>query len=100
MYNAQNILIATRVNEANPVHYELDYAEHHYDIFYEHGHVKVNQGGEQVFLQQISQQDDGSWDDQETSIYLHWIKEAIRNGTIEALKLPRKDEAVIHNDPS
>jgi len=78
------------VRGANLIHYELDYMDHHYNIFYEHGYVRVEKSGEQVFLQQISQQEDGSWDDNETVAYLHWIKEAIRNGTVEALQLLRK----------
>ena len=92
MYNAKNILIANRVKDANIIHYKLDYTGYHYDIFYEHGLVIIKKNNVQVFLQQISHQNDESWNDNETIAYLHWIKQAIINGTIEALKLPSKDE--------
>ena len=96
-YSERDILIATRVGGAIPVHYELDYAGHHYDIFYEHGCVRVDKNRAAVFLQRIAQQDDQTWDDNETIAYLHWIKEAIRKEGFETLKLPGKDE-MLHKE--
>ncbi len=95
-YNTANILIATRVKEANFLQYQLHHAHHHYSISYEHGSVRVQKDGEPVFFQQISHQTDEVWDDYATVAYLQWIKQAICNGTLEALKLPGKDEILFN----
>ncbi len=44
MYSGEGIILPTLRNQADPVHYELDFEGHQYAIFYERGFLRVERG--------------------------------------------------------
>ena len=92
MYSGEGIIIPTLRNQADPVHYELDFDGHQYAIFYERGFLRVERGNEQVFLQRLSPGEESCWSHEEFVVYMYKVTEAICKGSLETLKLPMKDE--------
>ena len=86
-----------------PVQYEASFGGHEYYVRYRHSWLTITRDPcaereEEILVQQLAEEDadDGSWSDKETNVYLHLISEAIRNGSLESLVIPRIAEVRKH----
>jgi len=74
----------------------LEHDGHNYYVRYRGGWISVERDEEEVFAKQIGTQYACSWSDEETTVYLGLISDAIRHGVIETLDVPEANQAGEH----
>ncbi len=79
-----------------PVQYYLDWKEHHYYIRYRHGWISVDVDDQEVYEKRLGTNYDGFLSDEETTVYLWEVSQAICEGTLSKLSLPTLFEAQSH----
>jgi len=81
-----------------PVQYEIDIRETNYYVRYRSSWLTIDRNDIEVFEQCLNPADDtdGEWNNEETTVYLYLISQAIRSGDFETLTLPDKEQAKSH----
>lgn len=79
-----------------PVQYYLSWKEHDYYIWYRHGWISISIDDQEVYEQCLGCDYDGFFSDEETTVYLWEISQAICAGTLSTLSLPTIFEARSH----
>jgi len=81
-----------------PVQYEVSVGDCDYYVRYRGSWLTIEKNHEQVFEQCLNQaaEDDGEWCNEETTVYLYLISQAIRSGDFDTLTLPDKEQAKSH----
>jgi len=81
-----------------PVQYEIDIGDTNYYVRYRGSWLTIEKNDEQVFEQCLNRtnEDDGEWSFEETTVYLYLISKAISSGDFETLSLPDKEQAKTH----
>jgi hypothetical protein len=81
-----------------PVQYFLTWDHHRYYVRYRFGVVSVEKDDDYVneYEKEIGGEWDGVWTDEETTVYLYEISQAIRNDSLESLDLPTLYETRSH----
>jgi hypothetical protein len=79
-----------------PVQYYLTFAGRDYYVRYRSGLLSVDVDFATFFEQPVGDDDDHDWNDEETTLYLGLISEAIRTGDVAALQVPSIAEAQFH----
>ena len=75
-----------------PVQYYLSHSIHEYYVRYRHGYLSVDIDGKEEFGAEIGDDLDGSWTDEETTVYLSIISDAIRSANIRNMTVPHIDD--------
>jgi hypothetical protein len=84
-----------------PVQYDVDHEGHNYYVRYRFSWLSITldlfSDDKELFVQELSTDElDGFWSDEATNVYLALISRAIRDGTLDDLKLPAKQEIRSH----
>jgi hypothetical protein len=79
-----------------PAQYYLSWKEHIYYIHYRHGWISVEVDDREVYEKRLGSNYDGFFTDEETTVYLWEISQAICEGTLSKLSLPTLFEAQSH----
>lgn len=94
---ATNLSLLTFVGGGEcPVQYHLTFGGHDYYVRYRAGLLSVDRDGVTLFEQPIGDDHDHDWNDEETSLYLGLISDAIRTGDVAVLHVPSITEAQSH----
>ena len=79
-----------------PVQYHLEYEDHEYYIRYRWGWISIDRDEDEVFERRLGGEFDGAWSDEQTTVYLGLISDAIRQGSFEKLELPNTAQVSAH----
>jgi hypothetical protein len=94
---SNEILLEFEGGGSFPVYYETSYMGNTYIIRYRDGYLTIEQDDNiDIFEQELSSDADGVWTDEEANVYLMLISKAIITNTLNTLKLPTIEEALLH----
>jgi hypothetical protein len=83
-----------------PIQYRAEHNGEEYFIRYRWGCLLIIKGEDDttIFEQQLAEAEalDGSWSDEETTVYLYLISKAIREDAVDQLKIPLHDDVKRH----